>query len=335
MSINVGLRSPLLTIAIPTYNRMKFLERLLASLAEQGPFDSEIELIVSDNASPDETSEVVDRFKSSGLTIRYLRNESNIGPDANILQCYEVANGKYVWIFGDDDFIRPGGIATVLSHLRDDEYDLVHVATVPFTGSPLPSIEIGTLGFAAFDRADLLARRVNVNFTFLSANIVNKERISSVPHAPFSELIGTFLIQMGWICAALDLHRRSLWIRDRIVAGFPDNSGGYRVCQIFGSNLKRITDERIQSIRIRRAIQNGALQRFFPPFLLAQKAGVGNFVREDPHKTLAPVFGDNFRYWFFDFPINRMPSILAQGWLLVVRVINRIDKMIGYPLLGH
>ncbi len=327
--------SPLLTIAIPTYNRSKYLERLLTSLAEQGEFKSEIEIIVSDNASPDETSEVVDRFKSNGLTIRYLRNESNIGPDANFLQCYEAANGKYVWIFGDDDFIKPGGIATVLSHLRGHEYDLVHVATVPITDSPLPYIEKKQLDAEVFDRADLLARRIHIDFTFISANIVNKHRISSVPHAPFSALIGTYLIQLGWICAALDHHRCSLWIRDRIVAGLIDNSGGYRLCQIFGSNLKRITEERIRSTQTRRAIQNGALQRFFPPFLLAQKAGGGKFVHEDPHQALVPVFGDNFRYWFFDFPINCMPRVLAQGWLLIVRVINRIDKMIGYPLLGH
>lgn len=326
--------SPLLTIAIPTYNRARYLERSLAALADQFPPEVQVELIVSDNASSDETASVVERFESGGLPLRYLRNSSNLGPDTNILQCYEQARGKYVWIMGDDDFVRPGGIARVLSHLRDQEYDLLYVASVGFKDSSLPSTQVPDLGFEVFERADLLARRVNIFFTFISGNIVNKHRVSSVPHRPFSELVGTYLTQLGWIYAAVDNHRRSLVIRDQIVATLTDNTGGYRLFQVFGPNLKRITEERIRSSSVSRAVLNGALLRFFPTFLLLQKEQIGDFVHEDPHQILAQAFGGNYRYWLFDFPIIRMPRPLARGWFLIVRVVSQADKMMGSPLLG-
>lgn len=326
--------SPLLTIAIPTYNRARYLERLLTALMDQISSESHIELIVSDNASTDETPGVVDRFKLRGLPILYLKNQSNLGADRNVLQCYEQAQGKYVWILGDDDFVRPGGIAKVLSHLRTQEYDLVYVASVAFTDTAPPPTHVPDLGFEVFDRADLLARRVNIFFTFISGNIINKERVLSVPHRPFSELVGTHLSPLGWVYAVVDHHRRSLVIRDPLVATLAGNTGGYRLFEVFGPNLKRVTEERIRSSRVRRAVLNGALQRFFPVFLVTHKSAGAGFVSENPHQILAPVFGGNFRYWFFDYPITWMPPVLAKCWLLMVRAINRVDTLLGDPLLG-
>jgi abequosyltransferase len=46
---------PLLTIAIPTYNRAGYLKELLSILADQLKDEPRVELIISDNASPDET----------------------------------------------------------------------------------------------------------------------------------------------------------------------------------------------------------------------------------------------------------------------------------------
>ena len=92
---------PLLTIAIPTYNRARYLKELLTVLFDQLRDEPRVELIISNNATPDETPAVVNEFVKRGLQVRYLCNETNIGPDANFLQCFEQARGKYVWILGD------------------------------------------------------------------------------------------------------------------------------------------------------------------------------------------------------------------------------------------
>jgi glycosyltransferase involved in cell wall biosynthesis len=99
---------PLLTIAVPTFNRASCLRELLSLLADQLKDQPRVELIISDNASPDETPAVVQEFIANGLRVRYLRNTKNIGPDANFLQCFEQASGKHIWLFGDDDLVTPG-----------------------------------------------------------------------------------------------------------------------------------------------------------------------------------------------------------------------------------
>ena len=106
--------NPLLTIAVPTYNRAMYLKEFLSSIFDQLVAEPRVELIISDNASTDQTSEIVEDYSGRGLQIRYLRNESNTGMDANILQCFQQARGTYVWVFGDDDLILAGSMEKIL-----------------------------------------------------------------------------------------------------------------------------------------------------------------------------------------------------------------------------
>ena len=84
----------ILSIAIPTYNRGKFLERALKQIFLQyEEVSKSIEIIVCDNCSQDNTEQVVSSFKNAGLPIKYFRNSSNVGFDRNIEQCYKVSQG--------------------------------------------------------------------------------------------------------------------------------------------------------------------------------------------------------------------------------------------------
>lgn len=90
------------TIGIPTYNRAGCLERAIDSaLAQDGV---NIEVIVSDNDSVDNTSVVMRRY-SENPNVRYLKNTFNIGPAANYNQCLDKATGLYFMILGDDDWL--------------------------------------------------------------------------------------------------------------------------------------------------------------------------------------------------------------------------------------
>jgi glycosyltransferase involved in cell wall biosynthesis len=70
---------PILSICIPTYNRAEYLEKSLASIVSQREFDSEnVELIISDNASTDNTEEIVEKYQRQYKNIFYSKNEKNI-----------------------------------------------------------------------------------------------------------------------------------------------------------------------------------------------------------------------------------------------------------------
>lgn len=116
-------KQPKLSICIPTYNREKFLGELLESiLAQANP--SEVEIVVSDNASTDNTSQVIAKFQTRYSKITYAVAPQNMGPDRNYLTSVALARGEYCWLMGSDDVLPPGAIETMLRHLSsgDDIY---------------------------------------------------------------------------------------------------------------------------------------------------------------------------------------------------------------------
>ena len=94
-------RKPFFSIVIPTYNRSADLRFALFCILRQR-FD-DYEIVVSDNCSTDNTKEVVDRFND--VRIRYCRNHVNIGMIANQKAAIEKAQGRYIFLLGDDDVL--------------------------------------------------------------------------------------------------------------------------------------------------------------------------------------------------------------------------------------
>jgi abequosyltransferase len=111
----------LLSVCIPTYNRAEFLRQALASILAQtdGTVADELEIVVSDNASSDDTDQVVAQLrKNTSLKINYFRNERNVGFDRNCLTAVERASGRYCWLLGDDDLLAAGALATLLQTIK-------------------------------------------------------------------------------------------------------------------------------------------------------------------------------------------------------------------------
>lgn len=117
---------PLLSICIPTYNRSPVLEKFLPCLLEKIKNISEIHLVISDNASTDNTREYLHALQED-FNFDYNRNNENLGPDGNYLKCIELAKGEYTWIIGDDDIITDGIIEKLLNHLRSKIHDYIVV----------------------------------------------------------------------------------------------------------------------------------------------------------------------------------------------------------------
>ena len=94
--------SILLTVAIPAYNRPKTLKRALKAISSQ--YDERVEVLVCDDSTNDNVQTVVEEM-SVIIPIRYIKNPENLGFNKNFLQCFKKANGKYVLLMGDDDFL--------------------------------------------------------------------------------------------------------------------------------------------------------------------------------------------------------------------------------------
>jgi len=109
--------APLVTIAIPTYNRAeRYLPVALRSAIGQ-TYES-TEILVVDNASTDDTADVVRAHEHPGL--RYVRQAKNVGPFRNFQRGLTEARGDYLVLLCDDDRLDPDFVATCVAALPGD-----------------------------------------------------------------------------------------------------------------------------------------------------------------------------------------------------------------------
>jgi len=109
------MRSPLVSILIPVYNREKLVKEAIESAINQTY--KNIEIIVVDNKSTDNTWEILKEYTSKDKRIKIYQNESNIGPVLNWKRCIELARGEYSKILWSDDLIADTFIEKTLPYL--------------------------------------------------------------------------------------------------------------------------------------------------------------------------------------------------------------------------
>src|SRR5438552_13258444 len=113
---------PLLSVTIPTWNRSHFLKEMVLSVitqAERYGLTNEVEVVISDNASTDDTQSVVAELQAhTQVGIKYHRNEANLGAIKNIVQTLELSSGRYWMLYGDDDLMVDGALPRILDTLR-------------------------------------------------------------------------------------------------------------------------------------------------------------------------------------------------------------------------
>lgn len=97
---------PLISIGIPAYNRPDGVERAVQSVLSQDY--PNVEIVLSDNGSTDETENVCRRLEAADSRIRYYRQSSNMGPTANFRFVLRQSTGRYFMWLADDDWLESG-----------------------------------------------------------------------------------------------------------------------------------------------------------------------------------------------------------------------------------
>jgi abequosyltransferase len=173
-----------LSICIPTYNREPFLKVLLDSIVSQANPDK-VQIAISDNASSDQTKELVDKIKMKYPNVVYFRWSENMGADRNYLKAVEIANGDYCWLMGSDDYVPAGAINKMLAHLKDADIYLAGRTEANFQLEKLqdrcwlaesePDQEFDFSSKTEVVRYFNACRRLGGIFSYLSSIVVKRE----------------------------------------------------------------------------------------------------------------------------------------------------------------
>lgn len=157
---------PVLTYAIITYNRSRYLVKALYSVLRQVGNDGLIEVLVSDNASTDDTREVVQELQKRYSNLKYFCNETNIEAKGNIHAAIRNSTGEYVLVAGDDDYLVDGALYVLVNHLYQHRHCSIFYLTEMDCGGKLFSYE----GSGYEDYLD----KIGFYITFISAVVLKR-----------------------------------------------------------------------------------------------------------------------------------------------------------------
>jgi glycosyltransferase involved in cell wall biosynthesis len=134
---------PKLSIGMPVYNGENFIREALDSILAQTFTD--FELIISDNASTDNTEAICREYMAKDSRIRYYKNEKNLGGAPNYHRTFELSTGEYFKWAAHDDVIAPDFVSRCIEIL-DTNPDVVlchsHVSFIDSQGNYLRDYNI-------------------------------------------------------------------------------------------------------------------------------------------------------------------------------------------------
>jgi glycosyltransferase involved in cell wall biosynthesis len=220
------MSSPLITICIPTYNVALYIKETIACWLNQGY--QNIEIIIQDDCSTDNTFEIASTLAEKDNRIRLYRNPNNYGIGKNWNTCYEKATGEFVVIFNGDDLIPDNFIDTLLPFLLND-------ASLDFTSCAFKYWILKQNGTYALEET----------FSKLPDGQVTNINEMLLTHHPFSHV---FTIHRKKSLDKILLPDKSLFILHQVcdyelwmrmgIAGFK----GHHTNQIFGKYRKHLTN---------------------------------------------------------------------------------------------
>jgi hypothetical protein len=104
----------LISVGIPTYNRRTYVMRAIESVLAQS--HGAIEIIVSDNASRDDTLEHVRSISDPRVVV--LAQHTNLGMTGNFNACLNAATGRYFLMLSDDDYLEKTALQRLVTPLE-------------------------------------------------------------------------------------------------------------------------------------------------------------------------------------------------------------------------
>ena len=284
----------ILSICIPTYNRGWALDFSLKAIEnELKTIDyKDIEFIVSDNCSIDNTKGVVEKYIQAGIPIIYIRNETNLGADGNFVQCFKKATAQYVWVLGDDDFLKEGALSFLLTKLKNTDYGLIHLKVFPKRDE---EIQI-------YQTIEEYLSDVSYWITFISSNIVATKYVSTID---FDKKKNSSLAYMLLYIAAAKENQKNLMINRRIFEDAADSAtnGGYNFFEVFVVNYLSIRREMLAETKNEVYYYKKEKKRLFNEFLLGNiyrfyfKKDIGRYKVEGGWRILFQYFGGNIYFY--------------------------------------
>lgn len=229
-----------LTVAIPTYNRCNYLVECIESILEQ--ITDEVDIVVSDNASTDETIEIMQKYRDYEF-IHYCRNNRNLGMDGNFLNCINKSNGEFIHLMSDDDIMLPGTITAIINCINNTNPDFIHMNSCSFIGKYNGIENCSTPRFNMEENLvtknkNLFLKMTGTYITYLSSLVLKKELVNQIFNP--EQFLGTFFLQSHVALLTTEGDKTLVILNHNSVAARGGNTGGYNLYKIWVEEYKKL-----------------------------------------------------------------------------------------------
>lgn len=324
---------PLISIAIPTYNRATMLGETLNALASHPELmNDDVELVISDNASVDDTANVVSDFsKRTGKPVRFSRNERNLGIDGNIHVVSRLATGRYLLLMSDDDFLKPGAL-TRLSDLVRQHPDLLFCFANggAFNGRYDPTEDLPPLiklkEMMLTKDPNVVVQTIWIWSTFISAFFVERRAWVSIQDQ--EQFIGSdiYLTHVLYRVLAGNPGRTCVVTSEQLTAARMEYTGSYRIFHAFGNSFLGLVCNEAPLLGLSRValrtVKLATIRKGLPPKILMVRRG------PNPRRLTWMEWRQLFRYtwwepaaWVYLLPICLMPGFSIDAIMRVKRLL--------------
>ena len=178
----MNLKKINLSIAIPVFNGGKNLDTILKRFiteCNKKKFKDYFELVISDNASTDNTKNIVQKYKkvlskNNFIRIKYFRQRKNLGYPKNLIKVIKLCSSKYLMTLSDDNIPGNGFYKEIFDYLN--KFNLTELGFVPISATGILKNKFykNKLGYVLTRGSVLsgtLLKTKNISFKFVSNNL--------------------------------------------------------------------------------------------------------------------------------------------------------------------
>lgn len=318
----------LLAICIPTFNRSKYLNGLLKNISSEAAkygISNELQVVIVDGQSEDDTEGMVNSFKI-GCDLKYFRRLKKVGIDRDIMKCVELSDAKYSWLFSDDDRFTDGAISYILNVLRSENelsgcfcnrlsYDFQmeqRVAEVnEWPGKVLTSNQLFV------DKSECI-KTIGMDFGFISSQVVNSRKWKeAVGDEDYGDLYQCYYLMVHFLFKMMNENCRWLYIHQPLVK---QRTGNDTLLNREGV-IKRQTIEHVSFEKILKLHYNSGTEEhyaFFKKIVNRLPRAIANLKSQNisisTQKYLFKLHYKKYRryiqFWYLVIPIYFLPNIL-------------------------
>lgn len=189
----------LLSLCVPTYNRVGTLMCMLKHIVSDPDYNDDVEIVISDNCSTDDTEKQVRSFASNYTNVKYFRNNENVR-DRNFYLALSRGEGRYLKLLNDYVAFKDGGLKEMKDFIRRYESEDVNLLFYSRLRSPYRRTKE-----VVFENVDSFVRSINNKMTWISNYGVWKRNFAELRDD--AELWNTQLGQMEWTLHGASLRK--------------------------------------------------------------------------------------------------------------------------------